>query len=135
MHGRAEKVAIIVPLCTDDALEDLVEPWLSDVARGDASSPMSPRGPCLNLVVCGLSPSLPGSIALGDMVPAPKSLSAVDLGVMELWLPGYPSAPSPPISWRQVENITEQACSQVAAADRLLRKAMAMVGHDFLDPI
>jgi hypothetical protein len=65
------------------------------------------EGPCLDLMVCNSGPSMPGSIALSDVIPARRSLCVVDPGVGELGLPGYHDSPSPYVSWRQVENSTE----------------------------
>jgi hypothetical protein len=59
-----------------------------------------PRGTCLDLVVHGASPSLPRALPLGEAVQAHASLTAVDPGVAELGLLGYPSASSPPIIGR-----------------------------------
>jgi hypothetical protein len=107
---------------------DVAAPRPSDVARGDALGPMPSGGACLDLVVCNLSPSLPRIIAPGDAVPAPWSLEVMHPRVTELGLPSYLSVLSPPVSWRQVEGCVEQACSQVAAVDKLLREVMAVVG-------
>jgi hypothetical protein len=60
---------------------------------------------------------------------------AMDLGVVGLGLLGSPSSSSPPIDWGQVERNTEQACSQDETTNRLLRKAMVLVGWDVLHPI
>jgi hypothetical protein len=109
-----------VPLGADGAHGDVAKPLSSDVVGGDASTSVSPGGPCLDLVVCSPGPSLPGSIAPSDAVPAPGSLGAVDTGVIILGLLGYHGALSPPVSWRQVENSAKQACSWIAATDRLL---------------
>jgi hypothetical protein len=47
----------------------------------------------MDLLECRPSPSLLGSVALGDKVLVPRSLDVVDLGAVELWLLGYPSTP------------------------------------------
>jgi hypothetical protein len=41
---------------------------------------------------------LPGSTASGEVISAPGSSDAVDPGVVELGLLGYPGAPSLPVS-------------------------------------
>jgi hypothetical protein len=56
-------------------------------------------------------PSLPGGLTLGNAVSTPGSWDVMDLRDIELGLPGYPGALSLPASLRQVEGITEQACS------------------------
>jgi hypothetical protein len=94
--------------------------------------PVPKGGGHLDLEVCSPGSSMPGGIALGDAVPAPGSLSAMDPRAVELGSPGYSDTLSPPISWRQVEGSAELACSRVAATDRLLQEAMAMVGQDIL---
>jgi hypothetical protein len=53
----------------------------------------------------------------------------------KLGLQCYPDVPSPPTSWRRVEGSTEQACSRVAAVDRLLCEAMVVVSRDILQPV
>jgi hypothetical protein len=92
-------------------------------------------GPCLDMVVCSFSPNMPMCTTLGDAVPAPGFSSAMDLGVTRLGLLGSSSSPSTSSDWGQVENSAKQACSWVAAADKLLREAMTMVGRDILHPI
>jgi hypothetical protein len=59
----------------------------------------------------------------------------MDSGVAEMGLPGYPGAPSPPVSWRQVEGSAEQSRLRVATTDRLLREAMAMIVCNVLHPV
>jgi hypothetical protein len=92
-------------------------------------------GPCLDLDVCSPSPSLPRGAIPGDAVPTLGSLGATDLVVDETKLPGYPGAPSPNVSWRQVEGSVEQACLRVVITDRLLREAVAMIICNVLHPI
>jgi hypothetical protein len=92
-------------------------------------------GACLDLDVCSPSPSLPRGIIPGDAVPSLGSLGAMDSGVAEMGLPGYPGAPSPPVSWRQVEGSAEQSRLRVATTDRLLREAMAMIVCNVLHPV
>jgi hypothetical protein len=64
--------------------------------------------------------SIPGCTAPGNTVPTPEFLGAVDPGVAGLGSPGFLDSSSLPVNWVQVEDNTEQACSQVAAVDRLL---------------
>jgi hypothetical protein len=45
-------------------------------------------------------PSLLGDPVPGEVVQAPRSLTAVDPRVTKLGLVGYPNVPSPPTSWR-----------------------------------
>jgi hypothetical protein len=118
LAAQAETVATNAPLCADSIGADRTEPEPNDATEG----------PCLNLMVHNSGPSMPRSRSSGDVVPAPGSLGAADSRVSELGLLGYPGSPFLPISWRQVENSVEQACSCVATMDKLLRGAMAMVG-------
>jgi hypothetical protein len=95
---RVEMVTVDVPLVADSVREDGAEPRPGDATRSDASA--SGGGGCLDLVVGSPSPSLLGDTTPCDVVPDLGSLGAKDLGVTELWLPGYPNVPYPPISWR-----------------------------------
>jgi hypothetical protein len=70
--------------------------------------------------------------SLGDAVPAPRFTSAMGPGVARLRLSGSAGSLSPPINWVQVENNIEQVCLQVTSANRLLQRALAMVGRDIL---
>jgi hypothetical protein len=94
-----------------------------------------PVGTCLDLIVCGPGPTLPRGPTPSEVIQNPGSLVAMDLGVTELGLPGYPGMSSPPVKWMQVEGSAELVCSCVVAAGRLLQEAMAMVGQDILLPI
>jgi hypothetical protein len=85
--------------------------------------------------VCSPDPSMHGGVAPGNTIPAPRFLGAMDSGVLGLGLLCSSGSPSPPVCRGQVENSAEQACSWVAAADRLLREVMAMVGRDIMHPI
>jgi hypothetical protein len=89
----------------------------------------------LGLVVHSPGPSLPRSIAPSNAVLAPGVLGAVDPRVAELGLSGYLDVSSLPVSLRQVENNVEQACSWVAATNKLLWEAMDMVSQVILHPI
>jgi hypothetical protein len=115
---QAETVATDTPLGADSVGANETESQPDDVTGGL----------CFDLMVHSSGPSMTGGTAPSDLVLAPGSIGAVDKGVTELGLPCYPGSPSPPISWGQVENSAEQACSWVAAMDRLLREVMAMVG-------
>jgi hypothetical protein len=78
---------------------------------------------------------MPGGIAPGDAVSALGSLGVVDPWVAELGLSGYTDSLPPPVSWGQLENNAELACSRVPVVDRLQWEVMAMVGRDILHPI
>jgi hypothetical protein len=73
-----------------------------------------------------------GCATPSDAVPALRFSSAVGSGAVGLRLPGSLGSPSPPVSWGQVMNITEQACSWVAATKRLLWEVMATISRDVL---
>jgi hypothetical protein len=75
---------------------------------------------------------VPRSAAPGDAALAPGSSSATDLEVFGLYLSGSPSFPPPPINWRLVGDEAECACSQVAAAERLLYETLASVHQNIL---
>jgi hypothetical protein len=77
--------------------------------------------------VCGAGAGIPGSAAVGDTTPTPGSSSVVGPGVSRLYLPGSPGSLPLPINWRRVGDVTESACSQVAATKRLLHKMLASV--------
>jgi hypothetical protein len=77
----------------------------------------------------------PGGTAPGDTISTLGSSDVVDLGVVELGLLGHPGAPSPPASWRWVEDSAKLACSPVAAACQLMREAMVVAGRDVLHPV
>jgi hypothetical protein len=81
----------------DSAHADMAELRSSDAAKGDASAPV-PLGGVLGLGGVQPSPSLPGSTGSGDAIPALVSLGAVDPGVTELGLLGYPGTLSPAVS-------------------------------------
>jgi hypothetical protein len=132
---QAEMVIVDAPLGDDGTHVEVVEAHADHVVGGEASTPESPGGICLDLAVCGPGPTQPRSQALGEEVHAPGSMSMVHPGVIELGLPGYLGAPPPPVSWRHVEANAKQVCSWVATMDRLLLEAMAMVGRDILHPI
>jgi hypothetical protein len=97
-----ETVAADGSLGTDGVCVDGAEPRLGDAIGHDDSAPV-PLGGCLDMVVCSPSLSLPEGTTPSDAVPAPESLSVVDLKVAYLELSGYPDTLSPPICWRQAE--------------------------------
>jgi hypothetical protein len=132
---QAERVTADAPWGDDGTCVDTIEVLLGDATGGEALAPVPSGGTCLDLVVCNPSPSLPRGIALGEAVQAPESLATVDPGITVLGLSGFPGTPSPPVSWMQVEGSAEQACSGVAAIDKVLWEVMVMVGLDILQPI
>jgi hypothetical protein len=121
-----------------------VEPSVDDTPLGAISTKVDGAGPqpsddagspCRDLVVRGIDSSMLGHTTLGNMVPAPGSSGAVGLGVARLLLLGYPDSLFSPVNWGQVENNTEQACSQVKATKRMLLETLATVGQDILHAI
>jgi hypothetical protein len=100
MPARVEMVTINAPLGGDGAHAEVGEARSGDMAEGDASAPMHPRGICLDLVVRSPNPILSGGPAPGEAVQALESLSAVDPRVTKLGLSGYPNASVPPVSYR-----------------------------------
>jgi hypothetical protein len=65
-------------------------------------------------------PSMPGCTIPGDVVPGLRFSGVVHPRVTGLGLPRAPGSPYSLVDWGQVENSMEQACSRVAAVDRLL---------------
>jgi hypothetical protein len=96
------------------------EPQPQDVTDGDASALGCLGGPYEDLVVRGPGSSPPGEATLGDAILATRSLDIADPRAIELGLPGYPGASSPPANWMQVEGSVELPCSRVAATSQLL---------------
>jgi hypothetical protein len=82
VSARAETIIIDVSLGPNGGHVNVAEPWPSDAAGGGCFSSRASRGPCLDLVVCGLGPSLLESVAPGDAIPAPGSLGDADLGAL-----------------------------------------------------
>jgi hypothetical protein len=82
MPAQVETVIIDTPLDGDGAHVDLAESRPGDTAGGDASAPMPPRGPCLDLVVRNPGPSLCRGTTADEVVPSSKSLGVVDSGVV-----------------------------------------------------
>jgi hypothetical protein len=90
VSAREELVADDTPLGVDSIEVDGADPWLEDDAKGL----------CRDLVVCGVSPSMPGCTALGDVALAPGFSGATGLGVVRLLLRGSPGSPPPPVNWK-----------------------------------
>jgi hypothetical protein len=121
-----------------------VEPGVDDTPLGaistkvDGQVPSQAMMPGVRVVTwwCGaLIPVCLGTQPWAHMVPAPGSSGAVGLGVARLLLLGYPDSLFSPVNWGQVENNTEQACSQVKATKRMLLETLATVGQDILHAI
>jgi hypothetical protein len=79
---------------------EVVDAQLDHAAEGEASAPVYLGGICLDLVVLSSGPSPSRGRALGGAIQAPRPLSAVDLRVAELDLPGYPGVPLSLVSYR-----------------------------------
>jgi hypothetical protein len=77
-------------------------------------------GPLHDLVVHSTGLCMPGSTAPGDAIAPPKSSDVMGPAVAGLPLRGSSGSPPPTIDWRQVEDNTEFACSQVTVVERLL---------------
>jgi hypothetical protein len=58
------------------------------------------RGSLQDLVMHGAGLRMPGSVGLGETIPAPGSSGTADLGVARLPLVGSPGFLLPPIDWR-----------------------------------
>jgi hypothetical protein len=66
------------------------------------------------------------------VVPASGFSCVVDPRVAGTGSPGSLGSLPPPVNWGQVEDSAQQACSHVAAADRVLWEVLAMIGRDIL---
>jgi hypothetical protein len=75
------------------------------------------------------------SAALGYVAPASWSSRTMSPGLPRSYLQGSPGSLSPPINWRRVESEAESMCSQVATAELLLHKALALVHRSILRPV
>jgi hypothetical protein len=89
-----------VPTWVETAVANVLQPRAPDSRCNQRCcfGPVPQGGGHLDLEVCSPGSSVPGGIALGDVVPAPGSLSAMDPRAAELGLPGYSDTPSPPVS-------------------------------------
>jgi hypothetical protein len=82
--ARVETVATIMLLGADGIHTDWAGPRPGDATRGNASAPVPPEGPCMDMVVCSPSPSLPRGTAPSIAIPSPESLGAGVAGLPQL---------------------------------------------------
>jgi hypothetical protein len=64
-----------------------------------------------DLVIRNAGTSVLRSATLGDEAPSPRSSSADDPRISELWLLGSLGSLPPPINWRRVGDEAESTCS------------------------